>query len=86
MVGPLVVQASEGGGAATFAFAAAVALAFRSGRRLAAAVPARIVADWIKVRRVSLELVMSYGPFVSSWKRFPSERECITFRWKLGLG
>ncbi len=33
---------------------AAFAFAFRSGRRFAAAVPARIVADWIRVRRVSL--------------------------------
>lgn len=45
MVGPAEVVFCGGGG---------VAVASLMGRRLVAAVPARMVADWIRVRRVSL--------------------------------
>src|SRR5579863_7976213 len=64
MVGPLVEHGS-GAAAGGAAFALPCAAAVKSGRRFAAAVPAMSVADWIRVRRVSLEFVISDGPWTA---------------------
>lgn len=65
MVGAVVVGTSGAGGGVAFA------VALRLGTRFAAAVPAMIVADWIRVRRVSL---VTCCPLVCGENVFSSAR------------